>query len=356
VVDATAPTATITAIAPDPRGTPVESITVVFSEPVTGLDVSDLSLTRDGSANLLTAANTVGSTDGGITWTIGGLSGLTGAQGTYVITLANSGTGIADALGNPMVVGATESWQVAAAPAPVITEVYVRGSTWAGVDADPANVTFKEYLKAEGLGDDVYGFRVDGLPGGTTLPWINANQIVLRYSLPLTSQGVPSPASITLDGQLSDYAVNAAEQLDGQTVVLTLDRPLGAQPAASADPTMGDRIRLSVPNAGPAGATYALDLNALQGDADRAANARVTAIDLGFVKARLNRTAGEAPAAGAIYTAFADVNGDGRINAVDLGAVKARVNDFLPAPLAPAGAAITADSMTKDLFGTMPIL
>jgi PKD repeat protein len=52
-LDRTAPTADVTDVSPDPRSTAVSSIDIVFSEAVTGLDLSDLSLTRDGGANLL---------------------------------------------------------------------------------------------------------------------------------------------------------------------------------------------------------------------------------------------------------------------------------------------------------------
>ncbi|MCY2991898.1 MAG: hypothetical protein NTY19_29075 [Planctomycetota bacterium] len=44
----------VTAVA-TPRDTAVSSLTIVFSEAVTGLDLADLSLTRDGGGKLLTA-------------------------------------------------------------------------------------------------------------------------------------------------------------------------------------------------------------------------------------------------------------------------------------------------------------
>ena len=98
-------------------------------------------------------------------------------------------------------------------------------------------------------------------------------------------------------------------------------------------------------------------VNFLPGDADRAGE-RVNALDLGYVKARVNRVAGETAAAGATYSAFADVNGDGRINAIDLGAVKARQNDALPeATVGAAGEAVVARGGAVDLLeDTAPIL
>jgi len=218
-----------------------------------------------------------------------------------------------------------------------IDAVYVRGATWAGPDTNPANTTFGEFLAAKGLGDATYGYRVDNLPADTTIPWINVNQVVLHYSGPLSAGGLPTPGSVVLDGQLSDYTVTAVTQLDPQTVALTLDRALGIQPPPATDPTQGDRIKLKVPTAGPGGTDYTTNLNVLQGDADRAATHRVNAIDLGFVKARANTTSNDTATTGAVYTAFADLNGSGRIDAIDLGAAKARNNDALPPAAAVAG-------------------
>jgi hypothetical protein len=233
--------------------------------------------------------------------------------------------------------------------AAVISQVYVRGSTWAGPDGNPANTTFKEYLAAKGIGDDTYGFRVDNVAANTTLPWINANQVVLRYAEPVSGAGIPGAGTITLEGQVSDYTVTSVTQLDSQTFVLNLDRALGLQPAGAPDPTVGDRVKLTVRGAAAGGADFSLALNPLQGDSDRAATTRVTALDLGFVKARSNRTATEVPPAGAAYTAFADLNADGRINATDLGAVKARINDSLPAA-APAAARFGDDRIAAQLL------
>jgi hypothetical protein len=108
--DASAPTVRINTVAPDPRRTAVTSVSILFSEVVTGMDLSDLTLTRNGGPNLLTAANTLTSSDSGKTYVLAGLSGLTAAEGQYVLTLKSSGTGIADLAGNALVGGAADSW------------------------------------------------------------------------------------------------------------------------------------------------------------------------------------------------------------------------------------------------------
>jgi hypothetical protein len=219
------------------------------------------------------------------------------------------------------------------APPPTVQQVYVRGSTWRGDDGDPSTTTFGEALSAGGFGDADLGVRADDLPADATLQWINMDQVVLRYTSPPTGAGVPTAAGVTLHGLRSDYSVGSVGQTDPDTFVLTLDRPLGSFPAAAGGGNDGDRVTLTVPGGGAGGASYSLALFPLQGDADRAGG-RVNAVDLGFVKARANRTANDPPGTGAQYIPFADANADGRINAIDLGAVKARLNDALPAALA----------------------
>ena len=89
----------ITPVAPDPRNSVVASITITFSEPVAGFDLADLRLTLNGGANLLTGAQSLTTADD-TTWTLGNLTGLTGAGGGYTLTLTAAGSGIVDAAGN----------------------------------------------------------------------------------------------------------------------------------------------------------------------------------------------------------------------------------------------------------------
>ena len=239
--------------------------------------------------------------------------------------------------------------------APVITEVFARGSLWIGDDGNPATLSFKEYLEAKTVNDVPLGHRAYGyrLTEGQTVPWINVNELVLRYSGPTTTAAIPTPGTVVLDGVRQDYTVTAVTALDDRTVALTLDRPLGNIPGGGVD---GDRVRLTVRGAGAGGADFARDLLVLQGDASRDALRRVNAADQGYVKARLNRTT-NAPGTGlARYTVFADVNADGRVNAADQGAVKSRLNDGLPA--LPAAAANLQDvaGVTEDLFGSAAVL
>src|SRR5205823_4832861 len=83
VNDTTTPTADIIDVTPDPRTTPVGNVTVVFSEPVTGVDISDFTLTRNGVTVSLAGVPFSGS---GTTYTLN-LTSVTQTFGTYTLTL-----------------------------------------------------------------------------------------------------------------------------------------------------------------------------------------------------------------------------------------------------------------------------
>jgi len=105
-LDSTRPTASIDA------PVTLDALTITFSEPVVGLKISDLSLTRNGGANLL--SDQVPSTpDGGTHWILPGLRGLTFRAGNYSLTLRSGGTAIVDLAGNPLSGGASRDFAVA---------------------------------------------------------------------------------------------------------------------------------------------------------------------------------------------------------------------------------------------------
>jgi hypothetical protein len=108
--DTVIPTAAVTAVA-SPRNSAVTTMTITFSEAVTGFDLADLSLKLGGGSNLLTIAQTLTTSDN-ITWTLGNLSELTAASGTYVLTLTASGSAIEDSTGNLLAADATTSWSL----------------------------------------------------------------------------------------------------------------------------------------------------------------------------------------------------------------------------------------------------
>ena len=95
VIDSTGPTATIAPIAPNPSNFAVTQIQIVFSEAVSGFDLADLHLTRDGGSDLITGGETLTSSDH-VTWTLSGLAGLTALPGAYALTIKALGSGIKD--------------------------------------------------------------------------------------------------------------------------------------------------------------------------------------------------------------------------------------------------------------------
>jgi hypothetical protein len=105
-VDTTAPTTTL-GDAGDPRTTALDRITITFSEPVTGMDLTDIRLTRDGETVSLNSATMRGT---GASYTLDNLIDLTVAQGTYRLTLNGAGAGITDGAGNSMVDSMSETW------------------------------------------------------------------------------------------------------------------------------------------------------------------------------------------------------------------------------------------------------
>jgi hypothetical protein len=134
-LDTAGPTFDIVDVTPDPRTTPVGSITIVFSEPVRGFELSDVRLTRDGGANLLTAAQSLTSTDL-VTWTLSGLTGITGAAGSYTVTVNGAAAGITDWAANATSTSASDTWRVGGAPTGRVVgrHVFYNGSAFDGAN------------------------------------------------------------------------------------------------------------------------------------------------------------------------------------------------------------------------------
>ncbi len=98
-------------ISPDPRNVGVSAVEVLFSEPidVATLDADDLTLALNGVDQFLTGPLTFTPSIGDSNLvTIGGLEILTGANGTYTLTV--DGTGITDLAGNAGFGSASDSW------------------------------------------------------------------------------------------------------------------------------------------------------------------------------------------------------------------------------------------------------
>jgi Dockerin type I domain/Bacterial Ig-like domain len=114
VIDAAPPTASITAVSPNPRNTPLSQLQIVFNKPVTGVSLANFSLTSGGGPNLLTSAQTLTTSDN-ITYVLGNLGPLTSSDGNYSISLAAS-PNITDSSGGYLASGAAASFIVDTTP------------------------------------------------------------------------------------------------------------------------------------------------------------------------------------------------------------------------------------------------
>lgn len=124
----TAPTVQSITVPNNPAFGGIASAKIVFSQQISGFDVSDLTLTVNNSINLLTGLNAPTTTDGGRTWIIPNLQVITTTPGTYTLTVADSQGDIANTVGLPLTGGATKTFTILDRP---------------GVPTPPSNVQLK---------------------------------------------------------------------------------------------------------------------------------------------------------------------------------------------------------------------
>ncbi len=119
-----APSANIVDVTPDPRFTNAGLVTVIFSENVTGVDVGDFTLLRNG-ANVSLAGATV-LQNNPRTYLID-LTSMTGLDGVYTLRINSSTSNIRDAGGSLLVGTPSDTWR-RGIPAPSI--VGLSGQGW----------------------------------------------------------------------------------------------------------------------------------------------------------------------------------------------------------------------------------
>jgi hypothetical protein len=230
-----------------------------------------------------------------------------------------------------------------------VTQVFVNGPGLTG-QTSANGVAFRNLAGIY----NTYGYPVpDGADQLKYIPWTGGiDRIAIRFDQDVAGvlgQGDLVVRGInTLDHPISGFSYDPATK----TGVWTLSTPI-----------KNDNLRLILDDAhvaeldgdwvngadaypsgdGTLGGDFNFRVNILRGDANQ--DGRVNALDLGLVKAKLNRTATN-PGEGANgYSVFADVNADGSINALDLGYVKA--HPYRPPPIEPGP--------TSLLFGTNAI-
>ena len=174
-VDEIPPTADIVDVLPDPRSSAVSSISITFSEAVTGFDLNDLILVRDGNPISLQGVTLSG---GGDSYSLDDLDAVTDQSGTYMLTLSAGSSSIEDAAGNTLAGDASDTWQVDAIM-PVLPVVI----SSVRADSNPTNaqivsfiVTFDQDVIGVDITDyllsvtgSISGMSVTGVSGGSAV-------------------------------------------------------------------------------------------------------------------------------------------------------------------------------------------
>jgi murein DD-endopeptidase MepM/ murein hydrolase activator NlpD len=155
----TADVVSIAPVTPNPTSNPVTSIDVTFGgdlDPAT-FTAADLSLTRNGGANLITSGVTITPVGGGV-YRVGNLAGLTGTTGTYTFTVNT--VNVRTVAGIPGSTSASTTWTNSPNFAPTITSA--NAVTFAAGSSGTFTVT------ATGFPAPVFS-EAGPLPNGVTL-------------------------------------------------------------------------------------------------------------------------------------------------------------------------------------------
>ncbi|MFT5522405.1 MAG: VCBS repeat-containing protein, partial [Pirellulaceae bacterium] len=210
--DTTTPTAAEIVVAPTPRNVPVGSIAVEFSESVSGFTIDDLTLTIDGqpvdvSGLVVTGADTSYSLD---------LTGVTGAEGDYVLTMNTAG--VTDLAGNTLAAAISTNWTmdtsaptagiVNIAPDPrdsAVSTVEINFSeAIVGFDIDDLSLT------RNAVAVDISGLTIVGTDANYTIDLSSVTGVEGVYELTLAAAAVSDLAGNTLAvGATDDWVFDA---------------------------------------------------------------------------------------------------------------------------------------------------
>jgi hypothetical protein len=237
-------------------------------------------------------------------------------------------------------------------PAPRVTGVYARGTTWAA-----------QYLKdlaAARLGVDPAGYMLASAAAPPLVSWVNVNQLVVRFDQPV----IIDAADVSVQGTRGEYRVTGLALLGGMTnaYLVTLDRALAGD--GSVRPG-GDRVLLTVdgdaPNGvrgagqggplldgdadGTPGGDYRLRFNALPGDINHSGGVNLS--DAVELRRRLAGLRAQSSAT----SLFCDLDGSGLVNRTDLLLLRGRMGNYLPVVQAGTGTqwAVTRRSVFADV-------
>jgi subtilisin-like proprotein convertase family protein len=212
-IDTMAPIANITPVMPDPTTNPAGTVTITFSESVTGVNIADFSLTLDSNPVNISGLTVNGS---GASYTVD-LTSVTSANGAYVFTLVASGSGISDTAGNNFAANASDSWTKLSGDTTPPAVVSINGAV-----ANPTSsasitwiVTFSESVTGVNIGDFVLA------PSGVT------GAAILGVTITGPTTANVSVSTGTGDGTLGLNLVDDDSIIDGAS------NPLGGAGAGN---------------------------------------------------------------------------------------------------------------------------
>lgn len=351
------PSVAITPISPNPTNAAVSSMQIVFNGPVSGMSLSDLSLSLGGGPNLLTSSQTLTTTND-TTFTLGNLASLTAANGVYTLSVA-ANSGIKNQNGLALQTGASSTFTVDSDP-PEVEGVYVSGTAWTSY--------FLNYLVAKGLGAAQLGYLVPAGSGQLNdLPWVNINTISVTFNENVSVNTADSmleligssslPAAPALSGATFTYSSSSSTYTAQWTFAspLATDKYLLNIPSADVTDALGSTLDGEWTNSssaypsgnGVAGGNFDFQFNVLQGDINQTGT--VAASYSSAVRAQLlqnTTTSG--------YSLFYDLNGAGSITGVDGTYVRLNLGSTLPSgnPSPPGGSGVVVAASPSAAVGS----
>jgi hypothetical protein len=194
IIDTVAPTLTLLGAPTGITPSSVASLGLSFSEAAYGLTASAAVLTRDGGANVLTAAQTPTTSNQSL-WTIPSLSIVTANPGSYAFAL--SPAGITDVAGNTLASGTSAAWTkntlTGTASADNLTVAFTSATT-ASITTNGAPAYAVNLAPLGSL-------TIDGSGGADALALVGvAPDVPLRLAGTIALATVPSTATLTVTG------------------------------------------------------------------------------------------------------------------------------------------------------------
>ena len=214
-------------VAPDVRHTTVSSLDVLFSKPInaSSFDLGDISLTRDGSANLINAGVSIVSI-GANSFRVNGLDSITANEGRYALTV--DGSGVQDVDGNTGVGYLSGSWTMDTTT-PTFTGIEQLATNPRNIVVMSLDVDFSEAINASSFDwSDITLTRNGGanlITNAVTVRQVDANTFSIEgfnwvvgqnghYILGVNGAGVTDLAGNAIVGSVStDWVMDTVDPL-----------------------------------------------------------------------------------------------------------------------------------------------